>query len=208
VGSDADYDTCAPGKSVPPDRDNAKHRCGPQVVPTAHSGHSPDSGRKSPCRWSEQPDHVAWAACALPATISVGRFRSTYKSRSVHPTLDRGSNVSWRSRRWWTDKSSKAAGQVFGPDRPHKSLHVLGRRKRTKTLVIGLEAARRSDMPSKPVCGRELAGGFDSRPPPLLKWPLTSDLSPRRVRGGCGKGLEPRAGRCSRRSADGRVWPA
>ena len=65
------------------------------------------------------------------------------------------------------DKSSRAAGQVFGPDRPHKSLHVLGRRLRTNVLVRGLEVTRRPDMPSKPVCRRKLAGGFDSRPPPL-----------------------------------------
>jgi hypothetical protein len=67
------------------------------------------------------------------------------------------------------DKSSRAAGQVFGPDRPHKSLHVLGRRLRTNVLVTGLEAPRRPDMPSKPVWGRELPGGFDSRPPPLRR---------------------------------------
>jgi hypothetical protein len=65
------------------------------------------------------------------------------------------------------DKSSRAAGQVFGPDRPHKSLHVMGRRLRTNVLVTGLEVTRRPDMPSKSVCGRKLAGGFDSRPPPL-----------------------------------------
>ena len=65
------------------------------------------------------------------------------------------------------DKSSQPAGQVFEPDRPHESLHVLGRRPKTKTLVTVLKAVRASDMPSKPVCGRELAGGFDSRPPPL-----------------------------------------
>jgi len=64
-------------------------------------------------------------------------------------------------------------GQVFEPDRPHKSLHVLGRRLKTKALVTGLKAARRPDMPSKPVWGRKLAGGFDSRPPPPLK--LSSD---------------------------------
>jgi hypothetical protein len=34
-------------------------------------------------------------------------------------------------------------------------------------LVTGLRSTRASDMPSKPACGRELAGGFDSRPPPL-----------------------------------------
>ena len=67
------------------------------------------------------------------------------------------------------DKSSQAAGQVFEPDRPHKSLHVLGRRPKTKALVTGLQVSARPDMPSRPVCGRELAGGFDSRPPPLLK---------------------------------------
>jgi hypothetical protein len=64
------------------------------------------------------------------------------------------------------DKSSQAAGQVFEPDRPHKSLHVLGRRQKTKVLVTGLEVTRRPDMPSKPVWGRKLPGGFDSRPPP------------------------------------------
>src|SRR6266545_6587909 len=67
------------------------------------------------------------------------------------------------------DKSSKAAGQVFEPDRPHKSLHVLGRRLKTKALVTGLKAATEPDMPSKPVWGRKLPGGFDSRPPPLQK---------------------------------------
>ena len=64
------------------------------------------------------------------------------------------------------DKSSQAAGQVFEPDRPHKSLHVLGRRLRTNVLVTGLGVTGRPDMPSKPVWGRELPGGFDSRPPP------------------------------------------
>jgi hypothetical protein len=72
------------------------------------------------------------------------------------------------------DKSSGAAGQVFEPSRPHKSLHVLGRRLKTKVLVTGLEVTRRPDMSSKPVCGRELAGGFDSRPPPLRE--IGSDL--------------------------------
>jgi hypothetical protein len=72
-------------------------------------------------------------------------------------------------RRWWPDKSSKAVGQVFEPDRPHKSLYVLGRRLKTKTLVTGLKAVRASDMPSKSVGGRKLVGGFDSRPPPLRK---------------------------------------
>jgi hypothetical protein len=67
------------------------------------------------------------------------------------------------------DKSSRAAGQVFEPDRPHKSLPVLGRRLKTKVLVTGLEVTRRPDMPSKSVGGRKLAGGFDSRPPPPLK---------------------------------------
>jgi hypothetical protein len=85
------------------------------------------------------------------------------------------------SRRWWPDKSSQAAGQVFEPDRPHKSLHVLGRRPKTKALVTGLKALRASDMPSKSVGGRKLAGGFDSRPPPLLKCPLTSRFGKRRA---------------------------
>ena len=65
------------------------------------------------------------------------------------------------------DKSSRAAGQVFEPYRPHKSLHVLGRRLKTKVLVTGLEVTRRPDMPSKSVGGRKSPGGFDSRPPPL-----------------------------------------
>ena len=102
-----------------------------------------------------------------------------YKARSLHRTQGRGVEVSWRSRRWWPDKSSKAAGQVFEPDRPHKSLHVLGRRPKTKTLVTGLKAARASDMPSKSVGGRKLAGGFDSRPPPLLKAPSDQSASGR-----------------------------
>jgi hypothetical protein len=55
--------------------------------------------------------------------------------------------------------------QVFEPDRPHKSLYGLGRRPKTRALVTGLKAVRASDMPSKPVWGRELPGGFDSRPP-------------------------------------------
>src|SRR6266508_3507888 len=49
----------------------------------------------------------------------------------------------------------------------HKSLQVRGRLLKAKALVIGLPEAGRLDMPSKPVCRRELAGGFDSRPPPL-----------------------------------------
>src|SRR5215207_5717467 len=99
------------------------------------------------------------------------QFRSTYASRSFHQLWAKGSEVSWRSRRWWPDKSSRAAGQVFEPDRPHKSLHVLGWRLKTKVLVTGLEVTRRPDMPSKSVGGRKLAGGFDSRPPPLPKAP-------------------------------------
>jgi hypothetical protein len=47
------------------------------------------------------------------------------------------------------DKSSQAAGQVFETDRPHKSLHVLGRRLETKTMVTGLKAAQASDVPFK-----------------------------------------------------------
>jgi len=72
----------------------------------------------------------------------------------------------------------EATGQVFEPDRPHKSLHVLGRRLKTKALVTGLKAATEPDMPSKPACGRELAGGFDSRPPPLMRCALTSSSAP------------------------------
>jgi hypothetical protein len=86
------------------------------------------------------------------------------------------------------DKSSRAAGQVFKPDRPHKSLRILGRRPNTKPLVTGLKAAQASDMPSKSVGGRKLAGGFDSRPPPLLKASLTSRVAPCRARGGRGRG--------------------
>jgi hypothetical protein len=74
------------------------------------------------------------------------------------------------------DKSSQAAGQVFEPDRSHKSLHVLGLRLKTKALVTGLESAARPDMPSKSVGGRKLAGGFDFRPPPLLNAPLNSGV--------------------------------
>src|SRR6266511_937496 len=48
----------------------------------------------------------------------------------------------------------------------HKSLQVRGRLLKAKALVIGLPEAGRLDMPSKPVCRREPAGGFDSRPPP------------------------------------------
>jgi hypothetical protein len=62
------------------------------------------------------------------------------------------------------DKSSSRIGLT-------SLLHVRGRRRKTKTLVTGLEAARGPDMPSKSVGGRKLAGGFDSRPPPLLKAP-------------------------------------
>jgi hypothetical protein len=86
------------------------------------------------------------------------------------------------------DKSSQAAGQVFEPERPHKSFHDLGRRPETKTLVKGLEAPRTSDMPSKSVGGLTLAGGFDSRPPPLLK--AASD-QPLREEAGVGR---PRKG--------------
>ena len=45
--------------------------------------------------------------------------------------------VSWRSRRWWPDKSSQAAGQVFEPDRPHKSLHVRGTASEDKDAARG-----------------------------------------------------------------------
>jgi hypothetical protein len=111
----------------------------------------------------------------------------THRGPSTQFWVDE-SEVSWRSRRWSPDKSSKAAGQVFEPDRPHKSLHVLGRRLKTKVLVIGLEVTRRPDMPSKPVWGRELPGGFDSRPPPLLKevsdQPLRVEAGERRPRKG------------------------
>ncbi len=65
------------------------------------------------------------------------------------------------------DKSSHNAGQVFEPNRVHKSLRVRGRCLKSKSLVTGLQAASEQDLPSKPVCGRELAGGLDSRPPPL-----------------------------------------
>jgi hypothetical protein len=57
------------------------------------------------------------------------------------------------------DESSRAAGQVFEPYRPHKSLHVLGRRLKTKVLVTGLEVTRRPDMPSKPVWGESSQAG-------------------------------------------------
>jgi len=53
------------------------------------------------------------------------------------------------------DKSSQAAGQVFEPDRPHKSLHVLGRRPKTKTLVTGLKAGASVGHAFKNRCARE-----------------------------------------------------
>ena len=67
------------------------------------------------------------------------------------------------------DKSSWATGQVFEPDRPHNYLHVLGRRLKTKALGHRSEGSAEPDMPSKSVGGREPAGGFDSRLPPLPK---------------------------------------
>jgi hypothetical protein len=60
----------------------------------------------------------------------------THRGPSTQHWVER-TEVSWRSRRWWPDKSSLASGQVFEPDRPHKSLHVRGRRPKTKTLVTG-----------------------------------------------------------------------
>jgi hypothetical protein len=103
---------------------------------------------------------ITWRTASSPsnrrsATLSMRRFRTTYTSRFC-PTLPPGIGGIVASRRWWPDKSSMAAGQVFEPDRPHKSLHVLGRRLKTKTLVTGLETARASDMPSKPVCHTSL----------------------------------------------------
>jgi hypothetical protein len=64
------------------------------------------------------------------------------------------------------DKSSQAAGQVFEPDRPYESLHVPGWRLKTMALVTDLKAATEPDLPSRPVWGRKLPSGFDSRPPP------------------------------------------
>jgi hypothetical protein len=59
-----------------------------------------------------------------------------------------------------TSLRAGSASQVFTSSR---------RCPKTKPLVTGLERARASDMPSKSVGGRKLAGGFDSRPPPLKK---------------------------------------
>src|SRR6266545_900932 len=46
-----------------------------------------------------------------------------------------------------------------GGGAPHKSLYLLGRRPKTKTLVTGLKAVRASDMPSKPVWGESSQAG-------------------------------------------------
>jgi hypothetical protein len=54
----------------------------------------------------------------------------------------------------------------------------------------GSEAAQASDMPSKSVGGRKLAGGFDSRPPPLPKAPSDVRRSAEPARGGRGKGAQ------------------
>jgi hypothetical protein len=68
------------------------------------------------------------------------------------------------------------AGQVF-PGR-RRSLRARsaspvfarsGTASEDKDAGHGPNTARASDMPSKSVGGRKLAGGFDSRPPPLLK---------------------------------------
>jgi len=131
-------------------------------------------------RWPRTPTTVTPVTFQAYITLSIRRFRTTYTSRFC-PTLPQGIGGIVASRRWWPDKSSLAAGQVFEPDRPHKSLHVLGRRLETKTLVTGLKAARASDMPSKPVWGRELPGGFDSRPPPLRERALTSAFGTKRA---------------------------
>jgi hypothetical protein len=80
-----------------------------------------------------------------------------------------------RRRRAMRGAEEVAPGQVFMSRRT--SLRAgsasqvfarYGTRLKTMALVTGLDAATESDMPSKPVCGRELAGGFDSRPPPLV----------------------------------------
>ena len=103
-----------------------------------------------------------------------------------------GSGVSWRSRRWWPDKSSRAAGQVFEPDRPHKSLHVLGWCPETKTLITGLKAARTSDMPSKPICHTSLRFRSNLRQTSLLDGPDVLDrLEESRVLGRCQRFSRP-----------------
>ena len=90
------------------------------------------------------------------------------------------------------DKSSLTTGQASEPNRPHKSLQVRGRCLRTKSLVTGLRAARSPDLASKPVCRREPAGGFDSRPPPRGHLPGHSWLSGRLG------GIQPSPGRKNR----------
>ena len=72
------------------------------------------------------------------------------------------------------DKSSRGRRTSLRAVSAHKSLHVLGRRLKTKVLVTGLEVTKRPDMPSNSVGGRESPGGFDSRPPPLRDSALTS----------------------------------
>ncbi len=136
---------------------------------STYTGRAPGRARP-PSRTSRAAASASSATFLMPTLppLSIRGFRSTYTSRRP-PDLARGIGRIVALEEVMPDKSSEATGQVFEPDRPHKSLHVLGRCPKTKTLVTGLKAARVSDMPSKPVCGRELAGGFDSRPPPLAK---------------------------------------
>src|SRR6266511_3721425 len=122
----------------------------------------------------ESPPNTSAASAVRTRTLSIRRFRSTTHHGSVSLSLgSEASEYRGHRRRWWPDKSSEAAGQVFEPDRPPKSLHLGGWCPKTKPLVTDLKAPRASDMPSKSVCGRKPAGGFDSRSPPLSK--LRSD---------------------------------
>jgi hypothetical protein len=97
-------------------------------------------------------------SCLRPPTVAVGRFRSIYRASRrvalasqcgqqpeiVFPPRDRTS-VTCQGGKVMPHKSSQAAGPVIEPDRPHKSLHVLGRRLKTKVLVTGLKAATTPD---------------------------------------------------------------
>jgi hypothetical protein len=108
--------------------------------------------------------------------ITSGQFRSTYTSPSVQPTGGR------RDGRYRGDQGGdvrtslrKAAGQVFEPDRPHKSFHVLGRRPETKTLVTPVDSA--SVGHAFKIGGRAKARRrVRFRPPPLPKGASSSGV--------------------------------
>jgi hypothetical protein len=146
-------------------------------------------------RSGERPRTLAHHGDAIagPAYRLLGRFAPrAHRGKSI--LWAEGSEVSWRSRRWSPDKSSRAAGQVFEPDPPLKSLHVRGRRSKTKTLVSGPTVERASDVPSNP-CGGESsqAGSIPVR----LREGTLEEPRARSRRAGCGPGPPRRS--CGRR---------